>query len=110
MNVMKRTNAHFCIREKFKIPAYWYAQRLAKVIAWCRWFDATHATTGLTNYHTTYCNSFPTSWSYFEHWVKTWKFIRTAVHGSQPLTLSMALDTNGSEALHRTTLVLLLHH
>jgi len=25
MNVMKRTNAHFCIREKFKIPAYWYA-------------------------------------------------------------------------------------
>jgi len=25
MNVMKRTNAHFCMREKFKIPAYWYA-------------------------------------------------------------------------------------
>jgi len=25
MNVMKRSNARFCIREKFKIPAYWYA-------------------------------------------------------------------------------------
>jgi len=40
----------------------------------------------------------------------TWKFVRTAVLGSQPATLSVALDSWCSEALYKTMLVWLLHH
>jgi len=50
---------HFAVYEKSpNFPAYWYANRFANVIVWCPLFNAARATTGPTNYRTTYCKSF----------------------------------------------------
>jgi len=87
---------------------------LANVIAWCPFIDAAHATTGSTNLENYAVQHF-TILSHFKH--KTQRntckliiFVRTAMLDSQPVTFCLALDSQCSEALHRTMLVWLLHH
>jgi len=112
INIIKRTKAYCYIRDQNFVHVDMPAdlQMLLLDVP----FDSAHATTGLSHYEATSCNNFSTILSCSKilgltiH--STWKFVRTAVLGSQPATLSVALDSWCSEALYKTMLVWLLHH
>jgi len=86
---------------------------LANVIACCAFCDVGHATIGVTNPANYLVQRFLYSFILFYildttkyHTMHTFIiFVRNAMLDSQPVTISVVLDSWCSEALHRTMLV-----